>query len=77
MKKKIETKQDGKKFERFEQLLSQVVKVPKDEILKREKAEKQKKETRKAKRDKPFFFFPRLVVRFDSRAVRRKSDAYR
>ncbi len=47
MKKEIETKQDGKEFERFEQLLSQVVKVPKDEILKREKDEKQKKEAKK------------------------------
>lgn len=50
MKKQIETKQDGKEFERFEQLLSQVVKVPKEEILRRERNEKQKRGERKAKR---------------------------
>jgi hypothetical protein len=44
MKKKIEMKNDGKEFERFENLLREVVKVPKDEILKREKEEKEKKE---------------------------------
>ena len=48
MKKKIETKQDGKDYERFETLLRQVVSVPKDEILRREQAEKERKE--KAKR---------------------------
>lgn len=47
MKKKIETKEDGKEFERFEQLLRQVVSVPKDEILKREKAEKEMKKAKK------------------------------
>ena len=47
MKKEIETKKDGKEFERFEQLLSQVVKVPKDEILKREQAEKERKKKAK------------------------------
>lgn len=47
MKNKIETKKDGKQFERFDNLLRQVVSVPKDEILKREKAEKQKKECKK------------------------------
>ncbi len=50
MKEKIDIKQDGKEFERFENLLRQVVKVPKDEILRREKAEKQSKEKRKAKK---------------------------
>ena len=49
MKKKIETKKDGKEFERFDDLLRHVVKVPKDEINRREQEEKQKKETRKAK----------------------------
>ncbi len=50
MKKEIEMKNDGKEFERFENLLKQVVIVPKDEILKREKDEKAKKEkaTKKA-----------------------------
>lgn len=47
VEKKVEMKQDGKEFERFENLLRQVVKVPKDEILEREKAEKQKKEAKK------------------------------
>ena len=44
MKKKIETKNDGHEYERFENLLKQVVSVPKDEILRREKEEKQKRE---------------------------------
>lgn len=43
MKKKIEMKEDGKDFERFEELLSKVVKVPKSEIDAREKAEKERK----------------------------------
>ncbi len=47
MKKKVEMKQDGKEFERFNDLLSKVVSVSKDEILEREKAEKQKKEAKK------------------------------
>lgn len=49
MKKKLETKQDGKEFERFDDLLRKVVKVPKDEILEREKAAKEKNKQRKAK----------------------------
>lgn len=49
MKKKVEMKNDGKEFERFEDFVRQIVKVPKDEILKREKEEKQKKVERKAK----------------------------
>lgn len=47
MKKKIKTKEDGKGFTRFDNLLRQVVKVPKSEINKREKAEKTKKESKK------------------------------
>ena len=47
MKKKVEMKNDGKGFERFENLLRQVVKVPKEEILRREQAEKEKKESKK------------------------------
>ena len=47
MKKEIETKNDGKEFERFEQFLGQVVKVPKDEILRREKEEKERKKKAK------------------------------
>jgi hypothetical protein len=49
MKKEIETKQDGKEFERFENFVRQIVKVPKDEILRREKEEKEKRKQRKAK----------------------------
>lgn len=49
MKKKVEIKEDEKSFERFETLLRQVIKVPKDEILEREKAEKEKRKQRKAK----------------------------
>lgn len=51
MKKNVEMEQDGKEYERFESILRQVVKVPKEEILKREKEEKQKnKVKRKAKK---------------------------
>jgi hypothetical protein len=50
MKKKVEITEDSKSFERFETLLNQIVKVPKDEILKREKAEKEKNKARKAKK---------------------------
>ena len=50
MKNKVETKKDGKEFERFDNLLSQVVKVPKDEILRREKEEKERSKARKAKK---------------------------
>lgn len=47
MKKKTEIKQDGKAFARFDEILRQVVSVPKKEINEREKAEKQKKEAKK------------------------------
>jgi len=48
MKKKIETKKDGKEFERFDDLLRKVVNVPKSEIDKREKDyQKQKKKGKK------------------------------
>jgi hypothetical protein len=50
MKKKIEMKQDGKEFARFDAFLTELVQVPKDEILKREKAEKKEKEARKVKK---------------------------
>ncbi|HEX8250640.1 MAG TPA: hypothetical protein VF599_20875 [Pyrinomonadaceae bacterium] len=49
MKKKVEMKNDGKEFERFDEFLTELVKVPKDEILRREKAEKEKRKQRKAK----------------------------
>ena len=48
-KKKIELKNDGKEFERFDEFLTELVKVPKDEILRREKEEKEKNKQRKAK----------------------------
>jgi hypothetical protein len=47
MKKKIKTKEDDKGFTRFDDLLRQVMKVPKSEINKREKAEKAKKKSKK------------------------------
>ena len=50
MKKEIETKKDGKEFERFDEFLTELVKVPKDEILKREKAEKEMNKARKVKK---------------------------
>ncbi|MDQ3750997.1 MAG: hypothetical protein M3367_18555 [Acidobacteriota bacterium] len=50
MKKRVETKQDGKEFTRFEEFVREIVRVPKKEINEREKAEKQKKEARKARK---------------------------
>ena len=47
MKKKIETKQDGSDFGRFENFVREIVRVPKKEINEREKAEKLKKEAKK------------------------------
>ena len=49
MKKKTEIKEDDKSFERFETLLRKVISVPKNEILEREKDEKEKRKQRKAK----------------------------
>lgn len=48
MKKKIETKKDGKEFERFDDLLKKVVSVPKSEIDKREKEYKKRQAKKKA-----------------------------
>jgi hypothetical protein len=50
MKKKIETKQDRNEFARFEDFVRKIVRVPKDEILEREKAEKKEKAERKARK---------------------------
>lgn len=47
MKKKIEMKDDGKDFTRFDELFQKVISVPKDELKRREEAEKQKKEAKK------------------------------
>lgn len=43
----VETKKDGKEFERFDDLLRKVISVPKDEINKREAAEKTKQKVKK------------------------------
>ena len=43
-------KQDGKEFQRFNEFLTELVKVPKDEILRREKEEKERNKARKAKK---------------------------
>ena len=43
-------KNDGKDFERFNEFLTELVKVPKDEILRREKEEKERNKIRKAKK---------------------------
>lgn len=50
MKKTTEMKQDGKEFQRFNEFLTELVKVPKDEILRREKEEKERNKARKAKK---------------------------
>ena len=50
MKKKLEMKNDGKDFERFDALLREVVSVPKEELNRREaeyQAEKEKRQARK------------------------------
>ena len=49
MKKEIEIKQDGKEFDRFEDLLKTVIKVPKSEIDRREK-EYKKERAKQAKK---------------------------
>ena len=46
----IEMKEDGKQIERFETTLRQVLSVPKDEILRREKEEKERNKQRKARK---------------------------
>lgn len=46
MKKELEMKNDGKDFTRFENLLRQVISVPKEELRRREEAEKQKKKAK-------------------------------
>jgi len=46
--KKIELIEDGKQSQRFETMLHKVISVPREEILKREAAEKKAKEKRTA-----------------------------
>ena len=46
-KKKIELKNDGKDFNRFNEMLRQVVSVPKEELKRREDAEKTEKKANK------------------------------
>lgn len=53
MRTKIETSPGAQEFERFDAFLRQVVIVPKAEINKREQAEKQAKEMKKAKNSQP------------------------
>lgn len=43
MKKKPEMKNDGHDYERFENLLREVISVPKEELKAREKAQKEQK----------------------------------
>jgi hypothetical protein len=43
MKKKAETKSDSEAFKRFEDFTRRLVAVPKEEIKRREQAEKEKK----------------------------------
>jgi len=50
MNTKIETKKDGKEFERFDDFLRKVIAVPKEEINKREREEKHKNEAKKKAR---------------------------
>jgi len=47
-KKKIEMKKNGNEFERFETFVRQIVRVPKAEIVKREKEYKKKQAKKKA-----------------------------
>lgn len=47
---KMKTKPVGKEFKRFENLLGQIVKVPKEEIEKREKEYQKKKEQKNLKK---------------------------
>ncbi len=47
MKKKVEMKNDGKDYPRFENLLREVMSVPKEELKRREETEKQKKKAKK------------------------------
>ena len=47
MKKKLETKKDGKEFDRFDDLFKQVIKVPKSELDKREKEYQKGKDKKK------------------------------
>jgi len=47
MKTEVETKNDGKEFKRFDDLLRKVIAVPKEEINKRERVEKEHKAVKK------------------------------
>ena len=50
MKKSEKNVFEADGFTRFDKFLTELVKVPKDEILKREKEEKEKNKERKAKK---------------------------
>lgn len=47
MKKEIETKQDGKEFERFEEFARKIISVPKKEIDRREREYQEQKKRKK------------------------------
>jgi hypothetical protein len=51
MQKKAEMKQDGQDFTRFENFMRKIVSVPKEEINRREKQEKEAKEVNKYELD--------------------------
>ncbi len=50
MTKKIETKKDGKEFERFEDFVRKIVRVPKSELDKHEKEYKKEREKQAKKK---------------------------
>ncbi len=50
MSKKIETKKEGKEFDRFNDLFKKVIKVPKSEIDRREKELKKQRDDDKKKK---------------------------
>lgn len=47
MKKANQMKNDGKEFERFDKFLTELISAPKDEILRREKEEKERRKKAK------------------------------
>lgn len=57
MKKQIETKTDGNDFAKFKNFVREIVRVPKEEINKREKAEQEKKAKKRLKTDPSFSAF--------------------
>lgn len=60
-KKKVEMKNDGKDYERFENLLREVISVPKEELRRREETEKSEKQRKKPENRKVWWFVPFLL----------------